>query len=454
MQNPIRIPADRTVAPAGSYTPVIQTGPLQLLGFRCALILVFLRFSYLHETITFLTGVNTYVLYLFTPFALLGVIACGGLYRTFREWPAKFWLGFLLWMILAIPFSSWPGGSFEVFFVYLRTDVPMLLVISGVVTTWAQCKKVMWAIAIAAMFNLATARLFTRYTSSDRLSLQWAGAIGNSNDLAAHLLLVLPVVLFFALRTKTLGVVRIGLFGVVAYGIFEILHTGSRGALLALLLTFLYVLVRGTPRQRVAVALAPVGLILMVAFLPGSTWQRLTSFSENDSATEEAIESTQARQYLLKQSIIYTFQKPFFGIGPGQFSSYEGTTMKELGLQGNWHETHNTYTEVSSECGIPALAFYLAAIFTTFGLLAKTRKLARAKGDEEVVTAVFCLTIALVAYCIAAMFVNFAYKFYLPAMSSLVIAVWQVVSREAKAPPGAPPAWQADHRPIRAGSMG
>ena len=83
------------------------SAPAQTIYFTCALILVFLRFSLLHETITFLTGRNTYLLYIFAPVALFGVVASNGLQRVFRAWPAKFWLGFVICMVLAVPFSSW-----------------------------------------------------------------------------------------------------------------------------------------------------------------------------------------------------------------------------------------------------------------------------------------------------------------------------------------------------------
>jgi len=38
---------------------------------------------------------------------------------------------------------------------------------------------------------------------------------------------------------------------------------------------------------------------------------------------------------------------------------------KAAGEHGNWHETHNTYTEISGECGIPALIFALVGLFGT-----------------------------------------------------------------------------------------
>ena len=392
---------------------------------------MFLRFSYLHETIAFLTGVNTYLLYIFGPLAFLGVLGSGGLQRTFKDKPGKFWLAFVIWMGLAVPFSTWMGGSLLHWVGYLKVNFPMLLVVSGLAVTWNDCKKVLYVIAFASLINLATARLFMQAASTDRLTMEFSGAIANSNDLAAHLLLVLPILLFVVLKPRSPTIVRaIGILAFV-FGLFTILSTGSRGALIALGVTFAYVFLTGTSRQKLAIAVGgPLGLLVLIAFLPGSTWNRLMSFSDNEKSTGEAIESSEAREYLLKKSILFTFQRPIFGVGPGQFSLYEGSTMTSQGLRGNWHETHNTYTQVSSENGIPALIFYLGAMITTFAMLRKIRQRAMAANNQEIVTAVFCLMVGFVAYCASTGFINFAYKFYPLTISSLVMAMWAAVSRE------------------------
>ncbi len=405
------------------------------LAFKCALALLFLRFSYLHETITFLTGINTYVLYIFGPIAFLGIALTGGVQRTFRERIGKYWLGFLLWMAIAVVFSSWPGGSLSHLFGYVRTDLCMLLITGGLAKTWKDCRQIIAVIAVATLVNLATAHFFMQTTSSDRLALSWGGTIANSNDLAAHLLLVLPFVLFYVIRPGSNLAVRVVGVLAIAIGLYQVLHTGSRGALVALVVTTLFILITGTGRQRVAVAvLAPLTFVALFSLIPASTWKRLTSFSESSTASEEALESGEARQYLFRQSLIYTAQRPLFGVGPGQFSSYEGGSMASQGLRGNWHETHNTYTQVSSECGIPALIFYVLALGSTFGLLRKIRKSATVAGQQEFVAAVFCITVGLIAYSTATVFVSFAYRFYLPAISGLVLSLWAAVKQESAVP--------------------
>ena len=175
----------------------------------------------------------------------------------------------------------------------------------------------------------------------------------------------------------------------------------------------------------------PVVLIILILMVPVLTRQRLTSLTAGDKATESSA-SSESRKYLLKQSIIYTFQHPIFGVGPGQFMNYESQRRKDEGLRGSWLETHNSYTQISSQCGIPALLFYMAAAISTFMLLGRIRRRAKAYGRKEILAATFCITLSLVGYSSVVLFVNFGYFFYFPAISGLVVGIWYAVCHDPK----------------------
>ena len=294
----------------------------------------------------------------------------------------------------------------------------------------------MYAIAAAGVINMATANLFG--TGGNRLNSKLVGTIGNSNDLAAHLLLVVPFLFFIALKPHTGLLLRLFSTAAGTLGIFDILRSSSRGALIALLLTVLFLFVRGSARLKVIVgACAVVLLVYFVILLPSATRQRLMSFSAGAGSSEEAMESSDIREYLLKQSIIDTLQHPLFGVGPDEFGLYNGTNAPENVTSGAperyilWRETHNSYTQISSECGIAALVFYLAAGVSTFVLLAKIRKRATGASQREIVTAVNCITIGLMSFSIAILFVNFGYYFQFPVISGLVVAMWFAVKGKA-----------------------
>jgi len=413
------------MADAGDAPEVVPPDPLRSIAFHLGLLLLFLRISMLHQVQTVMMGFNLYLLYLFGIPAIIGVVAAGGLRRAFRGRPAYYWTGFAIWMFLAIPFSSYRRGSAELLLTYLRTDLIMLFVTGGLAVTWRECKQLMHAIAWGVFVNLMCARIFLKGMGSEnRVSLEF-GSISNPNDLAAHLLLALPFLLWVAMNSRFILMRLFAMLGVV-YGLYVILGTGSRGALLALGAASVYFLVRGTARQRlVLVGIAPIAAAVLLTAVPTRILQRLTSFSASSAdSVQEAIESSMLREYLLKTSIDYTFQHPLFGLGPGQFSSFEGMHNQIIGTHGYWHEAHNTFTQVSSECGIPGAILFIAGIVSTFLLLNRTFRQARNRPDcADIRAAVFCVSLALVAFCTAIAFVNFAYFFYLPAMAGLAIAM-------------------------------
>ena len=82
----------------------------------------------------------------------------------------------------------------------------------------------------------------------------------------------------------------------------------------------------------------------------------------------------QARLALLKASWTATLEHPFLGVGPGIFMDYQANSARGSGERGMWHVTHNAYTQVSSECGLPALVFYLGALGVTMHSLRKAGK--------------------------------------------------------------------------------
>ena len=415
------------IAPPDSAGEVEDTSPLRVMAFKLGLILVFIRFSIIHQLLTSLVHVNFYLLYLFGIPALLGVALAGGVQRTLRSRPAVYWAGFAIWLAVGAPFSSWRGGSIGGLSSYLRTDFPMLFVTAGLVYTWRECRAMMYAIAWGAVAILFAGKMFQDDTGyyGERLAINF-GTVSNSNDYAGHLVLVLPFLLWAALTSKSKAIRLAALCG-IPYGVLLVLKTASRGGLVALVAGALFWLLRGSMRQRIALlALGPVVVVALVGFVPRSSMVRILSFStESADASEEALESSTMRRYLLQESILYTLQHPLFGVGMGQFSNYEGVHSTLVGgLRGFWHETHNTYTQVSSECGIPALALYLAGIVSTFLMLNRVYRRASGRPDcVDIRNAAFCIMLAMTAYCTATAFLNFAYFFYLPAIASLAIAV-------------------------------
>jgi O-antigen ligase len=304
--------------------------------------------------------------------------------------------------------------------------------VAGLTVTWRECTQLAYVFAAGAGICIMIARVFSD-DSAGRLSLE-SGTIANSNDLAAFLLLALPFLLwvFFTRRFMPLRLAAFGLFGI---GIYEILHTASRGALLGLAAGSLFYLFRATWRQKLAFAcLFPIGAGLLISVLPRETLTRMVSFSD-ESPDDEAAASTRTRIHLTGKSIEYALHNPILGIGPGQFTIYVGTNDIIPGFtHGIWQNAHNTYTQVACENGMPAFFFYLAAIIVAFRKLNGVYKEARRRPEcSDIQSMAFCVMLGLISFSVAIAFVNFAYFFYWPVMTGLAVVMARAAPEEFRA---------------------
>jgi len=408
-------------------------------GVNLALLFVFLRFTGLHEFIALKLGVNTYLLYLVAPFAIIFFLATGGIGRTWAWRPARFWIGFVVWLILATPFSFWKGGSARVVFSYMRTECIVLFLIAGLVMTLGEVWRLMATISAAAAVVVVIGRLLSKSMDplQGRLELV-GGSMADPNDFAALSSLLLPFLILVIVTSNRNLLLRILAFGAALSSLYLILGTGSRGSFIGLIVASMYALWRLPIKYKVlAGTLLPLMAIGLAIALPPQVRERFTTIlgRHNVQESETAAEaSSEARMYLLKTSLKFTIQHPLFGVGPGQFTEVEGLTARENGQRGSWHETHNTYTQVSSEDGIPALIFFMAALITTYRMLnrvyRKSRAMPQTEQNRRIAVTAFCAMLSLVAFCSSIFFLSLAYRFYLPALTGIAIALTRAAEHE------------------------
>jgi len=159
---------------------------------------------------------------------------------------------------------------------------------------------------------------------------------------------------------------------------------------------------------------------------------------------------------LLLDSIEVTLKHPIFGIGPGQFADHNWHRRKDAGLPTIFNVTHNTYTQISSEVGIPGLIIFLGLLISVFRAIRSVAGLKSSmlyRPPPVVLDAAHYLTLALVVLCVCGFFLALAFGplFYVTAA---IIAVfhrsvqdalpgWRVTpDLSALAPQRRPSAWR------------
>jgi O-antigen ligase len=405
---------------------------MRRMGFALALVFIFNRFSFLHEIIIGQFHVNLYLLFIIgIPVSTLAFLS-GGLPRVLSTPAARFWALLIFWMLLSTPFSTWRSASLQTVFQYVRVSAVMMVIIGGLTWTLKECRQAMYAVAWAGLLNVLYSKFFSTNEMS-RLTIA-SGSIGNSNDFAAHLLLVLPIVLWAA-QTTRVKVIRLGAYLVFAAGVLAGAGTGSRGAMVAAVVVAMYAFFRASGSGKVVVlTIVPILAASLIMFTPNSIKQRyMTLFSDEitDDSLSEAVMSSEARKHLLNASIRLSLSNPIFGVGPGEFMDTEGKLATAAGQRGLWQVTHNTYTQIASECGIPALIFFLCGIAATFKMLNTIYRAARPWPELRwVYQASFYLTISLLGFSTAIIFLSMAYSMYLPSMIGLVIALHAATNHE------------------------
>ena len=359
------------------------------------------------------------------PFAwLLSGNTLTGLQRPVGRW----WAAFLVWLLLATPFSVWKGGSAMMLWNYVPRNYLLFFYICAFVTSLKRCRYLMYVNVAGSVILLMTCIKFGGISNDSRFLIPGSLFYSNSNELALALLLGITAFLFLffqpGMKMRILAVVGILLSAMYA------LKTGSRGCLLAGFAMLGIIFLFSRNKVKIAIfALPIIGLALLM--LPSATMHRLLLFGANPEAIQpesdsdiSAIGSQMQRQEMLKKSLAYTMAHPLFGVGPDQFAVAADGDAAKTGLRSPWLGTHNSYTQVSSECGIPALICYCAVLVICFR---SNRQLYRQSRDNPILKDVAGLSLSLLTstmvYAVSTFFFHIAYGYVLPCLAGFSLAL-------------------------------
>ena len=96
------------------------------------------------------------------------------------------------------------------------------------------------------------------------------------------------------------------------------------------------------------------------------------------------------------------------GIGIGQFNVAVADSLKAEGKRGYYLQTHNMYTQLSSETGMPGFLLYMAAILHAVGCVRFVRRRAGPMNRDLAMMAA-CLQGSWILFLTTAIFSSVAY---------------------------------------------
>jgi O-antigen ligase len=338
------------------------------------------------------------------------------------------------WFVLGLPFALWPGGSLRILTdVWLKTVVIFYLLTQTLVTL-SRIRLLLWAIILSELVVTGVSILGSSNVIwiGGRMSGVSLGFLGwNFLGIAAAVTIPYISALFVVARSP--GKILL-LVAASAGMLWMLVLTASRSGLLAVMFSValsLILVLRTGVRGRVAGAVITGVLFTAIALAPKVLWERMGTMWDSSSVYGDQIAasaevSKEDHIAVLKRSIQYTLEHPLFGLGLGNFEVASGTQLRQSEA---WVGTHNTFTEISSEAGIPALGMFLALLSLAVRNVRRVARICTPRlEDFELGLMARAAQASLLAFAFGAIFAHLAYEYYFFYLVALAAGI-QYVSR-------------------------
>lgn len=314
----------------------------------------------------------------------------------------------VLWAGVTVPFALNPEVAWETWWgTHFKTLTMFLFLLT--------CFTSLHAVKQAMAVHIVGASLLAFFYAKGGFAL-WGSPVPmyDVNDMALHLNMAMPFVLFFAIRAPR-GWLRLSLWGLLALLTVCALMTQSRGAFLTVGLLTVAILLNATGVKFWIRLLPPVLVVLTYVFAPVETKERLSTLFT--PTQDYNVDDEEGRIEIWKRAFGYVSEYPLTGVGMSNFHIAESTlSLQAQQRRPGWDASvaHNSFVEVGAETGLPGLSLFALMLFGALFRLTRIRNLARrhlrgTSAGEEVVLAAEALSLSIVAYCIGGFFLSMAY---------------------------------------------
>ena len=253
-------------------------------------------------------------------------------------------------------------------------------------------RRMTWAIVISLLLEAAVTIVLGRNGRAGRA----IGSFGQSNELGAFL------AMFTAFAAAQLPaarnwVARLVLSGTVVAGVFAVVLSVSRGAVLAVAVALLFVALRSS---RV------LTLVLIVAGASSPFWapdylkERMTGTQvESESSDDSALESSaQIRVDTWRAIVRVVSEHPLDGVGFSGLGYVLPFAGEELGVEVK-DSAHNTYMRFLGEMGVLGLLLFVLLLWRCWALARDGMRLARDRAERQLALGFAAATIAMTISC-------------------------------------------------------
>lgn len=253
--------------------------------------------------------------------------------------------------------------------------------------------------------------------------------LGDGNDFALSINIVIPLCLFLLLDASTVRQ-KLMYGAALLFLVLCVIGTSSRAGTLGLASVGLYYWVKSDKKLLSAIGVAAiVGMVFVVA--PPTYFARM-----NTIETYEEDGSAQGRIRAWNSSVRMALDNPLLGVGPGQFPTAYGMDYRPEGFgrtQIAWHTAHSIYFLILGELGFPGIILLL--LFIGMNLIANRRvqcEIERSNDESKARNArlLTCVSASLIAYAVNGAFLSAVYYPHMYVLGGLIVAARFLVRSE------------------------
>ena len=322
-------------------------------------------------------------------------------------------LAFVAWVTVTVPLGLWRSGSLP-FYGGIIQSLFFFGLAAGLVFNVRHSQLIMNTLAL----SILVAAILSRFFGTDaggRLALA-VGEYQDPNEYSMCLLMGIPLWWRIAATSNAKLLKFISLLCTIP--IFWVLsRTGSRGGSIGLIAVLLILFIGASiGKKALIIAITVFGLLTTVAYMPDYLKARYQTYFQADAGEPGDLGADAAsgreRKDLVIKSIFITMHYPIFGVGPGNFPVAVFEDAKAHGERYPWLVTHNSYTQISSETGIPGLILFVAIIVYAFKSLSLVLTLTGPRSPTplpDIESTARYFRLSLIGVCVCMMFLSVAY---------------------------------------------
>jgi probable O-glycosylation ligase (exosortase A-associated) len=312
--------------------------------------------------------------------------------------------------------------TFSIFFIFIQ-----------IVDSLARLKRLVWVYVILHfLLGLIGIAIFST-AGERRLGDVGGGFLGDENDSAMALLIMLPYV-YFLLQMVKRRQIRLFLVLAMLVGSSAVLFSFSRGAFLGFVVTIGYLWIKSSRKAPAAAGLAAL-LILFLAVMPEQYWERIESI--RGYRTEG---SAQGRLDAWNGALEMFADHPLVGVGADNFNRTFGERYNRTSAR--WTAAHSLYFQTIGELGLAGSVFLVWFVARNFLDLARLRRRLKNQPRGSPPHQLYLITLGIecgmVSYLVTTIFLNsllYPHIWHFSAMTAIATNCLARVEREGRLEP-------------------